>query len=642
MIGGCIPTIISTLSVLSKSPASQQQQPWRALLIGHSWCCDAYIQRLLPRANQRHETHDSDDDDCNNRQPTTTSTSTTAKTPSSRDESEESWKMKIALSTSLITLALSGLVSSHGLGNLLDEGCRPISKRHTTGLEKRQSGTATGEGQVVTNSGGASAANYKCDPNTCKLPNCHCADTNPPGGLDPKDTPMFITFTADDAVQSYTINAVKSFLAQRKNPNGCSPLMTYFTSLSYTNYSMVGEWYVAGNDIADHTMTHVDQAPNDEIDGNLIALNALSGIPYKEIIGYRAPYLNYTRGNLEHLHQAGFTYDSSSTASVPVTDPNTDAFWPYTLDNGMANDCQAVENICNGEPKLPGFWEIPMYAVFDERGAAGAHLMDPWLDSNDMNAVLGWLKNTFLDHYNGKRQPFGLYSHPIHVATGYPGLQDPTNMINMINQFLDWATTNSSMQNVWIVSNKQLIAWMKNPVTADKLNTLDEFKCQTPDVSAHICNGMPQNSDLLEHCISDTPGDPLNNSPFYTCYGCPNTTPSPSNPNPPQKNNDGSTRTRIPNNCDTPWWDPIGAKCLCSGSNCAFTDSTRSIGPNGSNLTSSGGQNLGGSSTSTATQDPYRNFNGAVASLDLDAVGTATWALSMVIGAAVGGYMFVL
>ena len=29
--------------------------------------------------------------------------------------------------------------------------------------------------------------------------------------------------------------------------------MTYYTSLSYTNYTLVTDWYVAGNEIADHT-----------------------------------------------------------------------------------------------------------------------------------------------------------------------------------------------------------------------------------------------------------------------------------------------------------------------------------------------------------------------------------------------------
>ena len=127
------------------------------------------------------------------------------------------------------------------------------------------------------------------------------------------------------------------------------------------------------------SMTHVGSPPDNEVDGNLIALNALAGIPFSSIKGFRAPYLNYTADTLKHLAAAKFTYDSSASASIPVTDPNTDAYWPYTLDNGLANDCLNIPNICKGEPKLPGFWEIPMYAFFDERGVDGPHLMDPWL-----------------------------------------------------------------------------------------------------------------------------------------------------------------------------------------------------------------------------------------------------------------------
>ena len=32
------------------------------------------------------------------------------------------------------------------------------------------------------------------------------------------------------------------------------------------------------------------------------------------------------------------------------------------------------------------------------------------------SATLEYMKNTFMDHYNGKRQPIGLYTHPIHLA----------------------------------------------------------------------------------------------------------------------------------------------------------------------------------------------------------------------------------
>lgn len=48
---------------------------------------------------------------------------------------------------------------------------------------------------------------------------------------------------------------------------------------------MVTEFYMAGNEIADHTMTHAELAGRDEITGNLIALNALAGIPLSSIIG---------------------------------------------------------------------------------------------------------------------------------------------------------------------------------------------------------------------------------------------------------------------------------------------------------------------------------------------------------------------
>lgn len=126
-------------------------------------------------------------------------------------------------------------------------------------------------------------------------------------------------------------------------------------------------------------MTHVGTPPADEINGNLIALNALAGIPLSSIVGFRAPFLNYTGETLKLLAAADFTYDTSSAASIPVTENDTDAYWPYTLDNGMANDCLAVSDICKGQPQLPGFWEFPMYAMFDSLGAAGIHLMDPWL-----------------------------------------------------------------------------------------------------------------------------------------------------------------------------------------------------------------------------------------------------------------------
>ncbi|EIW87292.1 hypothetical protein CONPUDRAFT_116476 [Coniophora puteana RWD-64-598 SS2] len=458
------------------------------------------------------------------------------------------------------------------------------------------------DGSLTGPTSSSAAAGYSCDPNQCKLPSCNCASTSPPGGLDPSQVPQFVTFTADDAIQSYTIDAVNQFLGSRLNPNGCPVKMTYFTSLNYTNYTLVTDWYVAGNEIADHTMTHVGTPPNDEVMGNLIALNALAGIPLPDIIGFRAPFLNYSVDTLTMLHNAGFTYDSSASASLPVGADGTDAFWPYTLDNGLANDCLTVENACKGNPKLPGFWEIPMYALFDQRGAAGVHLMDPWLDAANGNsnpddeATLQYMQSTFSDHYKGNRQPFGLYTHPIHLATDYPGVPAPTPTINMINDFLDWA---QEQDDVWIVSNEQMLAWIKNPVPVSQLNNIPEFHCQQPkiDSSKQICNGIPQNeAGLVEECM-------FTDFPFYTCYGCPTDPPTPSNPNPDQSNKT-QTRHRISSNCTTAFWDPVQGTCLCEGSSCQYNDLTQAIGPNGANLT-------GGGSRSSLPTPKASNFNGA-------------------------------
>ncbi|KAL1951079.1 hypothetical protein VTO73DRAFT_228 [Trametes versicolor] len=495
------------------------------------------------------------------------------------------------------------------------------------------------DGSITGPTSSAAAAGYSCDATKCKLPDCNCASTDPPGGLKPEDTPMFVVFTADDAVQSYTLDAVNQFLAQRKNPNGCQPKMTYYTSLNFTNYTLVTDWYVAGNEIADHTMTHVGTPPENEVSGNLVALNQLAGIPLKSIQGFRAPFLNYSVDTLKMLASLGFTYDSSASASVPVTDDGTDAFWPYSLDYGMANDCLAVDGLCKGEPKLPGFWELPMYALFDNRGVDGPHLMDPWLDAangetavND-TATLEYLKSTFTAHYNGKRQPLGLYTHPIHVSRSVPGTTVTNSTINMINSFLDWA---QEQPNTWIVSSIQLLEWVRNPVPISQLDSFDPLKCSTPSVdsSLKICNGIPQNENgLLAHCA-------FPDFPFYTCYGCPQEPPSPAQPAPPQATESGGqTRFRLAANCSTPFWDPIKGECICNSATCAFTDQSRPIGPNGANLTGDQVSSSGDSSSASATSNPYVPFNGNGAA-GLAALPAGVWAATVVgvVGALAGAY----
>ncbi|KAJ7213597.1 hypothetical protein GGX14DRAFT_619131 [Mycena pura] len=166
---------------------------------------------------------------------------------------------------------------------------------------------------------------------------------------------------------------------------------------------------------------------------------------------------------------AGFTYDFSSAASIPVTDPDGQG---------------------RGQPVHPGLWEIPMYAMVDDCGTEGIRSMYPWLDDangeskvND-TATLEYTKNTFTAHYGANL--------------------------------------------VWIGSNEQLLAWRVDPKAISQLNQVDALKCKTPqiDASAKICNGIPQTeAGLLS----------LSDFPFLTCYGCPVEEPTTSNANPAQR-----------------------------------------------------------------------------------------------------------
>ena len=84
--------------------------------------------------------------------------------------------------------------------------------------------------------------------------------------------------------------------------------------------------------------------------------------------------------------------------------------------------------------------------------------------------------------------------------------------------------------------------------------------------------------------------------------------------------------------------DPIDGKCICTSDTCAFTDTSRPIGPNGANLTGDQVSSSDSSSSASESADPYVPFNGALAAGP--AVGTGVWAAMLVgvVGAVVGGW----
>ncbi|OBZ88617.1 hypothetical protein A0J61_03333 [Choanephora cucurbitarum] len=301
-------------------------------------------------------------------------------------------------------------------------------------------------------------------------------------------------------------------------------------------------------------------------------LNTYGGIPNGKIQGFRAPFLNYTQETLNHLSKLGFTYDSSASAL------QEDAYWPYTLDNGMANDCWT--GICsNSQSKIPGLWEIPMYAIFDNKSTP--QLMDTYL-SGQPDDVVKWSLDLFNKHYNGGRQPFGIYVHPTHL-TGYPGLPDPKPQLDGLISLIK---TLSEKPDVWFVTNQQLLQWMKSPVKSSELGRQDYMKCEQPVISSEICNGLDDDNNgnvddrLLNSCNFGT-------TTFNTCFNCPNTAPTLDTPRPNTVAETGSVGYRypLPLDCDTKWWDPIKNTCLCSSTECQYKDTAipvnRTTGGNG-------------------------------------------------------------
>lgn len=92
--------------------------------------------------------------------------------------------------------------------------------------------------------------------------------------------------------------------------------------------------------------------------------------------GFTFPKVNYTASTLKMIKDHGFTYDSS------VSSAGGKDFYPYTLDNGLANDCW--KGVCDPSLKVPGLFEIPMYSVTD--GSGTDRLMDVYLDGKPSEA----------------------------------------------------------------------------------------------------------------------------------------------------------------------------------------------------------------------------------------------------------------
>lgn len=236
----------------------------------------------------------------------------------------------------------------------------------------------------------------------------------PPGNLDPKTVPQFVSVTFDDNFGSAFPNAsggidyILNFYKDQKNPPGIGdaqnfdglPIHTsfYFTSIYLVDDSKKvlsdkpGEdhhglnrkaWTAAfksGNEAADHTVNHfnggvVPLDPDDccrarnwnaeqweaEIQSCKDALTGPEGIGAEkgEVIGFRAPYLGYNDHMFTALSKLNFIYDTSLPNCFDDSEDGSNCSWPYTLDHGSPDIDVMARKFSTPRAKIPiGFPKV--------------------------------------------------------------------------------------------------------------------------------------------------------------------------------------------------------------------------------------------------------------------------------------------
>jgi hypothetical protein len=121
--------------------------------------------------------------------------------------------------------------------------------------------------------------------------------------------------------------------------------------------------------------------------------------------------------------------------------------------------------------------------------------MDPFNDPNTTpDQARDALINTFRQHVQGSKAPFGLYIHPYWLTDSVTIPGNPATgaeKLAAMNQFLNEAM---SFPNTWMVTNAQVIAYMKNPVPASELSSQPYMQCRAP--APNICNGGPSSTGI--------------------------------------------------------------------------------------------------------------------------------------------------
>lgn len=164
-----------------------------------------------------------------------------------------------------------------------------------------------------------------------------------------------------------------------------------------------------------------------------------------------------------------FTYDNSMTTNPGIEQT---PFWPQTLDYKIPWECQ---NIQCPQSSFPGIWEIPINQFFgffsnDISHYKRASMVSAAMASNETHeSALNLLRRNFKRAHHSNKAPYVLT-----LTADFFTIVDELNMEKVLEQFIQEILQKS---DVWIVTMKQLLEWMKHPTPVHQLSEFQPFQC---------------------------------------------------------------------------------------------------------------------------------------------------------------------
>ncbi|RUS88618.1 hypothetical protein EGW08_003644 [Elysia chlorotica] len=243
-----------------------------------------------------------------------------------------------------------------------------------------------------------------------------------------------------------------------------------------------------GMEIASHSVTHTDidtaeklrREAGEEKD-NIVNE---SMVPASDVVGWRSPNLK-TAGDAqpEVLSSLNYTYDISLPYSRDSSTP-----WPFTLDYGYPYPC-SIQPCPAQDSSHPGFWQVMVKSFIDPATGLACGYVDG-CRPKDADAALEYLWTNFLQTYEAQRAPFGLNMHGAWFA--FPDYLLATEMF--IDRLL-------SLSDVYILNVKQMLDWMRNPVSLANAKSFKPWGCSGKSLQPPTHASSPAASSPLSQLL---------------------------------------------------------------------------------------------------------------------------------------------